>query len=256
MKASDKPQFSKKWWDSERPPELKAAELDKALPKAEKALAEQRRKDGDPRAIDECLSALEAVSTAAAKTIKQCDKKQHKDLITVLRKYDDLVKEESSRLERLQEQIAKDEADGKEDEEDEVDEGKLFEKDYLYKMMKMLKSGGKQFNFGFGLNPRAPESSRLLLKRKGKPEALFKALKKTGEFNNRLLTYGVAQADPSDGKTLVFRLGKGANEPPRILKLGREFLRSDKGLKFRKLAIVLPGGKALQDTEPDDNQRQ
>lgn len=254
MKASTKPQFSKKWWDAERPPELKSTELDKALPKVENAFAEQRKKKDDPRAIDNCLAALDAVPTAAAKTIRQCDKKKHKDLISVLEKYGDVVEEESSRLERLKEKLQENDADG-EDDEDEADEGKLFEKDYLYKMMKMLKSGGKQFKFAFGLNTAAPESSRLLLKRKGKPEALFKALKKTGEFNNRLLTYGVAQADSADGKTLVFRLEKGANEPPRILKLGREFLRSDKGLKFRKLAVVLSDGKTVKDTEPDTNER-
>jgi hypothetical protein len=249
MRSNEKPQFSLKWWDAKRPDGVKTPELDKALAKAERALAEQRKKKDDPHAIDACIAAIEAVSPAAEKTVKLCDRTAHKDAIAALRKFDDVIKEEKSRLEQLKEDLDENE-DGEED-EDEEDEGKLFEKDHLYKMIKMLKSGGKQFNFGFGLNPNAPESSRLVLKRKGKPEALFKALKKTGEFNNRLLTYGVAQADPADGKTLVFRLEKGANEPPRILKLGREFLRSDKGLKFKKLSIVLPGGKTLNDTEPD-----
>ena len=253
MRASDKPQFSAKWWESKRPAGLKTADLDKALVKAEKALADGRKNKHDARAVDNCIAALEAVSPAVEKTIKLCDKNAHKDAISVLRRFDGAIEEETSRLERLKEQLGKNDQDGEEeDEEDEEDEGKLFEKDYLYKMIKMLKSGGKQFNFGFGLNPNAPESSRLILKRKGKPEKLFKALKKTGEFNNRLLTYGVALADPADGKTLVFRLEKGANEPPRLLKLGREFLRSDKGLKFRKLSVVLPGGKTLNDTEPDN----
>jgi hypothetical protein len=253
MKASTKPQFSKKWWDSERPPELKSTELDKALPKAESALAEQRKKKDDPRAVENCLAALKAVPIAAAKTMKQCDKKKHKDLISVLEKYEDLVADESARLEQIKETLEEEDEDNEGD-EDEVEEGKLFEKDYLYKMLKMLKSGGKPLKFAFGLNTSAPESSKLLLKRKGKPEALFKALKKTGEFNNRLLTYGVAEPDPSDGKTLVFRLEKGANEPPRILKLGREFLRSDKGLKFRNLSVVLPGGKTVADTDTDANE--
>jgi hypothetical protein len=252
MRSSDKPQFSLKWWDGERPDGVKTPDLDKALAKAEKALAEQRKKKDDADAIDGCITAIEAVGPAVDKTIKLFDRNAHKDAISVLRKFEGVIDEETSRLERLKEDV--EENDAGEDNEDEEDEGKLFEKDYLYKMIKMLKSGGKQFNFGFGLNPNAPESSRLILKRKGKPEALFKALKKTGEFNNRLLTYGVAQADPADGKTLIFRLEKGANEPPRILKLGREFLRSDKGLKFKKLSVVLPGGKTLNDTEPDSDE--
>jgi hypothetical protein len=253
MRASDKPQFSAKWWDGERPDGVKTPDLDKALAKAEKALAEQRKKKDDAGAVDACVAAVEAVGPAVDKSIKLFDRNAHKDVISVLRKFEGVIDEETSRLERLKEDLdesGEDEEDG----EDGEDEGKLFEKDYLYKMIKMLKSGGKQYNFGFGLNPNAPESSRLILKRKGKPEALFKALKKTGEFNNRLLTYGVAQADPADGKTLIFRLEKGANEPPRIIKLGREFLRSDKGLKFKKLSVVLPGGKTLNDAEPDSDE--
>ena len=31
MKSSEKPQFSKKWWTSEKPAEIKGAELEKAL---------------------------------------------------------------------------------------------------------------------------------------------------------------------------------------------------------------------------------
>jgi hypothetical protein len=252
MKQSEKPQFSTKWWDGQRPGGVKTPDLDKALAKAEKALAEQRKKKDDAQAIESCIGAIEAIGPSAEKTIKLCDKNGHKDLAGVLRRFEGVIGEEKSRLEGLKEDL--DEKGGGDDEDDGEDEGKLFEKDYLYKMIKMLKSGGKQYNFGFGLNPNAPESSRLILKRKGKPEALFKALKKTGEFNNRLLTYGVAQADPADGKTLVFRLEKGANEPPRIMKLGREFLRSDKGLKFKKLSVVLPGGKTLNDTEPDSDE--
>ena len=31
MKSSDKPQFSKNWWSSEKPADIKGAELEKAL---------------------------------------------------------------------------------------------------------------------------------------------------------------------------------------------------------------------------------
>jgi hypothetical protein len=253
MKASQKPELSKKWWSSEKPAEIKGAELEKALAEAEKAVVEAEKK-GDPRSITSALTALAAVESAVEKTIKkECDKKKHKDVIAVLEKFYALLKAETSRLQALGQQAAAGPAaaDSAEEDEEEEDESKLFDKDYLYKMLKLMRGSGKELRFGFGLNTNAPEASKLLLKRKGKPELLFKALKKTGEFSNRLLTYGYASADPSDGKTLVFRLEQGAGEPPQIIKLGRRYLRADKQLRFRKLKVVLPGGQTLEDTEPD-----
>ena len=49
---------------------------------------------------------------------------------------------------------------------------------------------------------------------------------------------------------------ESAGEPPQVLKLGRRFLRGDKGLKFRKLKLILPGGQAFNDTEPDPEDEQ
>jgi hypothetical protein len=118
-------------------------------------------------------------------------------------------------------------------------------------MMKLLKSTGKELRFGFGLNTQAPENSTLLLARKGQPERLQKMLKKSGDFSNRLITYGTAKPDPQNGKVLIFQLTESAGEPPQILKLGRRFLRSDNNLKFRKLKLVLPGGQEFEDNEPD-----
>jgi hypothetical protein len=255
MKASDKPQLSQKWWDANRPPELKSSPLGRALLLAESALATQRKHRDDADAIDDCLSALEDVAEAADKTVRQCDKTKHKEVIAVLNKYDGLVNSETSRLEAMQKQLQKENEEDDEADDEEANEGKLFDKAYLYKMMKLLKSGGKEFNFAFGLDTAAPDSSRLLLKRKGKPEMLFKALKKTGEFSDRQITYGFAQADPNDGKTLVFRLEVGAGEPPQIEKLGRRFLCSDRALKFRKLKMVLPGGQAAAETDSNKNKK-
>ena len=255
MKPSDKPEISKKWWMSEKPADIKGADLEKALANAEKALADEKKKSGADT-IEAALAALTALDSVAEKTIsKELDKKKHKDVITVLEKYSGLVEAESSRLEKLQEKGKKPAGpgsgkDGDEEGDDEEDEGKLFEKDYLYKMIKLMKSGGKELNFGFGLNTNAPESSKLLLKRKGKPEMLFKMLKRTGEFSNRTLVCGTALADPENGKVLMFRVAEG-DEPPQIIKLGRKFLRGDKSLKFRKLKVIFAGGKTLEDTEPD-----
>jgi hypothetical protein len=254
MKPTEKPEFSKKWWLGVKPADVKGTDLEKALQNAEKALAEQKKKSDDEDAIAECLTALEAVSSAVEKTTKkELDKKKDKDLITVLEKFDPLIDSEKSRLEDLQETLGK-ASDGDDEEDEEESEGKIFEPDYLYKMIKLMKSGGKELRFGFGLNTSTPEASRLLLKRKGKPEMLFKALKRTGEYSNRLMTYGMALADPEDGQTLIFRLDASADEPPQFMKLGRRYLRGDKNLRFRKLKVVLSSGKTLIDEEPDEDE--
>jgi len=254
MKSTDKPQLSEDWWDEARPEELKTSELDDLLPDVEEALADLSKNDDDADALDECLSLLKKVPPAAAKTAKQCDKTKDKILIAVLGKFGAVVKEETSRLEKLKKELAKDQDDDDEDDEDE-DDNKLFDKDRLYKMVKMLKNGGKELKFGFGLNTNSPETSKLVLSRKGKPEKLFKALKKTGEFNNRTMTFGVAYADPNDANTLVFKLESGAKEPPRMVELCRDFLRSDHGLKFRKVSIVTADGASSDVGGPGKNKK-
>jgi hypothetical protein len=251
MKATDKPQISKKWWTSEKPADVKGAELEKALAAAEKALADQEKKS-DAASFDSAIGALADVNSAVEKTIKkEMDKTKHKDQIKVLEKYGDLVKSETKRLEDAKAKLKKGGDDAAEGEDEEESDEKIFQPDYLQKMIKLLKSTGKELNFGFGLDTKNPEASKLVFTRKGKPERLFKALKKTGEFSNRLITYGTAMPDPADGKVLVFKLAESAGEPPQVLKLGRRYLRSDKGLKFRKLKLIMPGGQTIEDTEPD-----
>jgi hypothetical protein len=248
MKATAKPELSKKWWTSEKPADIKRDSLTDALGAVEKALAEEKKKKGDEKAIQAALAACGELEDAVNKTIKNdCNPKTHKDVITVLKKYFPLIKDETSRLEKLLAEAG----EGADGEDEEETDDKIFQPDYLYKMLKLLKSTGKELNFGFGLDTKNPEASKLVLTRKGKPDRLFKALKGTGAFSNRLITYGKAVPDAQDGKTLVFKLAESAGEPPQVLKLGRRFLRSDKGLKFRKLRLIMPGGQTFNDTEPD-----
>jgi hypothetical protein len=250
MKANDKPQISKKWWTSEKPSDVKGADLEKALQAAEKALDDEKKKS-DAESIDTCMAALRDLGGAVERTTrKELDKKKHKDCIAVLEKYDGLIKAELKRLEDAKAKLAH-AADQGEDGEEEEDENKLFDPEYRGKMIKLLKSGGKELRFGFGLNPQAPESSKLVLARKGNPDKLFKLLKRTGDYSNRTLTYGFAAPDAEQKKTLVFKLEESAGEPPQIIKLGRRFLRNDKSLYFRKLKLVLPGGQTIEDTDPD-----
>ena len=247
MRLNSKPELSPKWWSSEKPAEIKGTELEKALQNAERALSDEKKK-GDASSIEACLTALESVGKAVEKTIgKECDQKKHKDAISVLKKFDDIIKTETKRLAEVQSKLANEDSD-----DEEANESKLFDKDYICKMMQLMRSTGRELNFCFGLNTKTPSESQLLLCRKSKPEKLLRVLKKTGEFNNRLLTYGTALPDSEDGQTLVFRLADSASEPPQIIKLGREFLRSDKNLRFRKLKLVFPGGQTVEDLEADN----
>jgi hypothetical protein len=249
MKASEKPQISKKWWTTEKPADIKGADLEKALQAAEKAQADEKKKS-DASSIDAFAVALKQLEQAVDKTIKkELDKKKHKDDISVLEKFYDIIGGEIKRLEDAKGKSAK--SGPQEEAEEEETENKLLEPEYLQKMIKLMKGGGKDLRFGFGLNTQTPEASRLVLARKGKPEMLFKLLKRSGEFSNRTLTYGYAAPDPEQKKTLVFRLEESAGEPPQIIKLGRRYLRNDKKLYFRKLKVVMPGGQVFQDDEPD-----
>src|SRR3954468_2336896 len=108
MKASDKPEISKKWWTSEKPDDIKGVNLEKSLAKAEKALADEGKKS-DERTIDDCLKSLKELESTVDKTIKkECDKKKHKDVIAVLEKLFPIIKEENSRLGELAKKAAKD----------------------------------------------------------------------------------------------------------------------------------------------------
>ena len=109
-------------------------------------------------------------------------------------------------------------------------------------MIKLLR-GGEQLQFCFGLNKAAPADSRLLLCNKRKPERLHKILKGTGDFSNRLMTFGHATGD---GKTIEFSLAENAKEPSQIIKLAKQFLKGNRDLKFRKIR-VLSGGEAFED---------
>lgn len=249
MKASQ-PQLSAKWWSAVRPSGVdEKKNLEKALSKAEKALGDQQKKSDDPKAIDGCLTALKALPTAISKTVKECDKKTHKDELKGLQDLKKLVDSEATRLKKLQKELQSDEGAAGEEESDD----KIFEKDYLHKLIKLIKSGNKELNFAFGLDMNAPEACDLLLHRKKGPEMLFKILKKTKKFPNRLLTYGTAKMDPEDKQTLTFQLAPNANIPPnKIVRIGRKMFQQDKKLRFKKLKVVAANGQTLEDAGPEE----
>src|SRR5689334_22751124 len=123
MKASDKPQLTKKWWVSEKPADVKGADLEKALAAVEKSLSAAKSKcDGDT--IDTCLGALRDLGDTVDRTIKkELDKKKHKDCISVLEKYEDLIQAEVERLEDAKADLASKNEHGEAKDEGEDDEG-------------------------------------------------------------------------------------------------------------------------------------
>jgi hypothetical protein len=241
MNAREVPEFCPKWWASGKPDDIKGQDLKKALTEAQQALANADKK-GDEEAIDSCLATLKALGSTVDKTIKkECDKKKHKDLISVLEKFDGLIAKEAKRLEEIK--ASQDEGADKDGEDDEDSKGKLFEPDYLLKMIKLLKSG-KELKFSFGLDKSSPENSCLLLCRKREPDRLFKMLRSKTEFSKRLMTYGYAT---SDGKLLQFRLSDNAKEPSQICKLAKVFLKKNPDLRFKKLRVVCSSGESFEE---------
>ena len=248
MKATQ-PELVAKWWSTVCPSGVdEKKNLEKALSKVEKAISDQEKKSDDPKAIDNCLTALKALPSVISKTTKECDKKTHKDELKGLQELKKLVDSEATRLKQLKKDLSSNEGGG----DDEDSDDKILEKDYLHKLIKLIKSGNKELNFAFGLDMNAPEACDLLLHRKKGPEMLFKILKKTKKFPNRLLTYGTAKMDPGDKQTLMFQLAPNANIPPnKIVRIGRKMFQQDKKLRFKKLKVVAANGQTLDDSQPE-----
>jgi len=238
MKSSDTPEICPKWWVSEKPDAIKGQDLKKALTECQQAIANADKK-GDAEIMDAALGALKYLNSTVDKTIKkECDKKAHKEVIQVLEKFADLIEEEVERLKEAKSDLA-----DKDCEDDEDSKGKLFEPEYLCKMIKLLKTG-KELNFSFGLDKSSPENSCLLLCRKREPDRLIKMLRSKTEFAKRLMTYGRATAD---GKMLQFTLSDNAKEPSQICKLAKVFLKKNPELKFKKLRVVCSSGEIAEE---------
>lgn len=227
----DRPQLSAKWWSSVRPEGLDDKKiLEKALSKTEKALAKQARKPDDERSAENALVSLKTLSKVLAKALRQTNRSGHRDATQGLDGLQQLIDDERDRLESQRQRIAED--------DDDDNEGKLFEPSYAHKQAKKMKAGS-ELSFAFGLDTSVPEACDLLLHRKKTPERLYKILKKTKRFPNRLMCYGKAVKDPDDKQTLLFKLSASSRVPPqRIIRAARQFFQSDRKLRFRKLRIA------------------
>ena len=251
VKTSSKPQFTKKWWLSARPTEIKGGDLEKALHRAEQALAAET-KHGDPKAIDLCMKAVKGVAVAAVKSIKECDRKKHKDVIATLKKFDPLVKAEIQRLEE-----AKSKATTKKGSEEEEPQGDgLLDPKYLEKCIRLLRK--RRLYFALCM-PSNVEAAKFVFARKKSPKFLFTTLNKLskklklGLPKNRM-TFGIAGPDKEDKATLVLQLDDEAKQPMGLIKRGKKFLKQNKDQfrPFRNIKLVV-NGKVVEDI-PDSEE--
>jgi len=244
MKSSDKPIISKKWWTKEKPGDIKGSDLEKALGVCEKALEDAKKKK-DAESIDAALAALDDLDEAVDTTVKECEKKKLKDVVTVLEKFEKLSDGERSDLEKLKGALEQDE-----DEEESDDDAKgVMKEEYRARMIKMLRAG-EELNFCMGLNKQTPEDSFLLLCNKRKPERLQKILKQTGDFSTRLLTFGSVKGD---GKILDLNLADNSKEPAAIAKTSKAYFKAHRDLKFRKVRVH-SAGQTFEEGDPDDQE--
>ena len=252
MKTSSKPQFAKKWWVSVRPTDIKGRDLEKALHHAEQALADETKR-GDVRAIDSCMKAIKGVAVAAAKSIKECDKKKHKDIIAALKKFDPLIRTEIQRLDDAKNKAT---AEKTGDEDGEPNEDGLLDPKYMEKCIRLLRK--RQLNFALCM-PSKVEQAKFVFARKKSPKLLFTTLNKLSKKHklglpkNRM-TFGVAAPDKEDRATLVLRLDEEAKQPMGLLKKGKKFLKQNKDQfrPFRSFKLVV-NGKVVEDIpDPED----
>src|SRR3954465_9137955 len=107
-----KVELTKKWWNANRPKEIKGVELERALTTLEQAKDTAR------------LSALSSIPGAIAKVSRELDKKTHKDLLKALETLETLSEAEKKKADaelKLLEK-AKTEAEKQKKETDENDE--------------------------------------------------------------------------------------------------------------------------------------
>jgi hypothetical protein len=160
MKATDKPEISSQWWKKNRPDDIEGKELERALVRAEEALAAaDKKKDGD--SINVARSALGGLGNAVGRTIKdECEKTRHKDVIKVLERYEDLLKAKTKSLVPQK--------SGKGDKERKFDHGKprvYFTSDFLKHHVYVGSAPSKkraEIVFQSRLNPKG--------KKEGKPK--------------------------------------------------------------------------------------
>jgi hypothetical protein len=243
--AIPKIELTKKWWVTNRPKDVKGAELEKALAAVEQA--------DDGRLV----AALGAVSGAIAKAAKELDKKEDKDLLKALDSLDAMAdtakKKAEAEAKAAAQAKAKEEAKAKseeqekekqsDDEEDDehTPEDKFFEP--AFQLTTLRRGLRAPIIFAFAMAGK-PEQSLLAVHARGNSKNLLRIAKtRSGALKG---CFGHAQAAEDDPKTLTLSL-----DCPLVGGLARavrKYFQLNKITIFRKIRVVVDGKEAESDS--------
>lgn len=215
-------ELQKKWWISNRPRNVKGAELEKALGLAERAGDEER------------AAALGDISPAIGKACKELDKTLHKDLLKDLAALQDLAEAEAKKLlAAARGKAAAAKAGAKRaaaDTEDSAAEDKLFDPElHRHTLRRALR---QDLVFAFAVGTR-PADRMLALAARGNPAAFARLAK--ARSGGVKVCFGRAQAASAEASTLVLTL----DGPPvsGIEKAFVTYLREHKINLFRSVCV-------------------
>ncbi len=228
-------ELTKKWWLTNRPKDIKGAELEKALAAVEQAEDEDR------------AAALVAVSGAIAKAGKELDKKEHKDLLKALDSLDALAETARKKAEAEAKAAAQAKAKEKEKEEEEGEEedketptDKLFDPAFQLSTIRRALRAPIVFAFTIGSKP---EQSLLAVHVRGNPKSLLRIAKtRSGAMKG---CCGQAQAAEDDPKTLILSLDGALIGG--LSRFVRKYFQLNKITVFRKIRVVVDGQEAESD---------
>jgi hypothetical protein len=230
-------ELTKKWWNTNRPKDVKGPELEKALAAVEQCEGESR------------VAALAAVPGVIARVSKGLDKKAQKDLLKSL---DDLsalavaeAKKALAEAKAQAEAASKAKAESPVKDEEETPEDKLFDPDFLRNVLKRAIRMPLVFAFAIGSKP---EQCALALNVRGNPKNLLRLAKaRSGSPRG---CCGHAQAAEDDPKTLTLSLeGPLVSGVARTL---RRYFQAQKITVFRKIRVLVDGEEAETDTGEEE----
>jgi len=234
-----KVELTKKWWNTNRPKDVKGAELERTLGMVEQTKDASR------------VAALAALPGAIAKVCKELDKKTDKELLKSLDALGALADAEKKKAEAaLNAAIkAKAEADEKnkanEDDEKDTPDDKLFDPAFQLSMLKRAIRVPLLFAFAIASKP---EDSAVVFHVRGNPKTLLRLAKtRSGAIKG---CCGQAQAAENDPKLLTLSL-----DGPLVAGLARtmrKHFQANKITIFRKFRVLVDGQEVESDASDEE----
>lgn len=259
MKKNASPELSSKWWSSNQPDGLSAAnDLDKALSAYESASAKLDKEQNEAnraaalKALDQVESAAKKVADEATKAEKSPPKKSKSEpeeygfTADALKKMGKVTGDARKAIEAAAKAAP---PKGQGDDEDDDDEGVLGnEKEYqAYLKKNMRRLNNVMLNFAVGLGKK-PEDHRLLFHKAKPGRAMMATIK--AETDLKKFSFGIAGAHAE--KTGVLTLGLEGIQLPGLKKKLERMLKHFKPLPFNKIMMMVDGEEAEDIVDPED----